>query len=406
MDRRTLLKGVGAGLVAGFTPWWDARGDVPHQPLGYLRTNWSQDPYAFGSYSYLAKGAWRRHHRHLARPVGDRMFFAGEAAHPKRNSTVHAAYESGQRAADEVLSMQGKRVAVIGAGMSGLSAAHKLSLADVSVTVFEARDRIGGRVWTDTRLGLPLDLGGSWIHGVQRNPLTELSDRLDLPRIATDDIYITRGRDGRSISDRDVPDWLEDITEVQHGIAADIDQINLLAYWNYSDHSGGDVKFPRGYGEIFRALEGDYDVRLSTPVRSIEYDQTGVRVGFSEGELKGFDAVVVTLPLGVLKRNTVEFTPPLPRDKQTAIQRLGMGTLDKVYLQFEEVFWDADITWIATPENDLARGHFNSWLNLAKYIGEPIIMVFNGGTAALELASLSDEDIVDRALRTLSLAYP
>ncbi|MEO1474642.1 MAG: FAD-dependent oxidoreductase, partial [Pseudomonadota bacterium] len=117
-------------------------------------------------------------------------------------------------------------------------------------------------------------------------------------------------------------------------------------------------------------------------------------------------AAIVTLPLGVLKQNTVTFTPPLPVEKQGAIDRLGMGLLDKVYLQFDDVFWDAETTWIATPENDLPEGQFNLWLNLAKYIDQPIILAFNGGPPARQLAAFSDEEILTKALKTLELAYP
>lgn len=64
------------------------------------------------------------------------------------------------------------------------------------------------------------------------------------------------------------------------------------------------------------------------------------------------DAVLCTLPLGVLKQstapqaaslpNTVQFTPPLPEWKVAAIQRLGFGNLNKVVLCFERTFWDSN----------------------------------------------------------------
>lgn len=400
-----LLRGAGATLAAGFLPW-PISAQTARTPIGYLRTNWSRDPHAFGSYSFIAKGARRRDHRLIERPIDDRIFFAGEAAHPRRNSTVHAAYESGQRAAAAVLETAANGIVVIGAGMSGLSAAHKLAESGRAVTILEARDRIGGRVWTTAELGAPLDLGGSWIHGIRNNPLTALADGLELERVATGDSYVIRGRDGRDIPERDAPDWLENVTDVQNSFGADGSELNRRAYWTTSDYRGVDVKFPNGYGEIFAALQGDYETRLNTNVSGVTLTDAGVSVETSTGETLSCDAAIVTLPLGVLKQNTVTFTPPLPVEKQGAIDRLGMGLLDKVYLQFDDVFWDAETTWIATPENDLPEGQFNLWLNLAKYIDQPIILAFNGGPPARQLAAFSDEEILTKALKTLELAYP
>ena len=71
-----------------------------------------------------------------------------------------------------------ERVIVVGAGMAGLVAARLLHDSGFVVTVLEARDRIGGRTWTDDSLGAPLDLGGSWVHGVDGNPLALWCDKL------------------------------------------------------------------------------------------------------------------------------------------------------------------------------------------------------------------------------------
>lgn len=405
MQRRTLLKSAGAGLLSGFVPW-QASAEASRSPLGYIRTNWSQDPFSFGSYSYIAKGALRRDYRTLGRPIENRIFFAGEATHPRRNSTVHAAYESGLRAADAVRKSPATRIGIIGAGASGLAAAHELIQADLDVTVIEARDRIGGRVWTDDSLGLPLDLGASWIHGVRGNPLTDLADQLDIERVRTDDSYVVRGRDGREISDRDTPDWLSDVTEIQHSAGADRSQLNFTAYWNDSDYPGHDVIFPDGYTQMFAGLDDDLQIRLNMPVTDIALTADGVAVSVKDALAPyEFDAVIITVPLGVLKQGAIRFSPALPENKQSAIQRLGMGVLDKVYLQFPDVFWDADTTWILTPENDLPRGQFNQWLNLAKYVDQPVLVAFNGGPPALDLAGLSDDEVIERAMQTLNLAY-
>ena len=405
MNRRKVLKAVGGTLLSSFlpAPWAIAR----TMPLrGYIRTNWSRDPLTYGAYSYVPKGVRQQERKALEEPINNRVFFAGEAVFAKYSSTVHAAYGSGQRTAGMVKKTGAKTVAIIGAGMSGLSAAHHLAGAGFDVTVIEARDRIGGRIWTDRRLGQPLDLGASWIHGVQDNPLTGLASKAGLKRIATDESYITRGGDGRRIHDNEYPDWLEDVVTIQQNSGADVDQLNMAVYDNEDGYDGAEVVFPNGYAGIFDSLKGPYAVQLSTRVRAVSYTDKGVTLRFKNRADAVFDAVIVTLPLGALKRGTVQFTPALPAAKRKAIQRLGMGLLDKVYLKFDRPFWDVDRTWIITPENNLPRGQFNQWLNMYPLTGVPIILAFNGGTPALDLAGLSDKDVVKRAMQTLAGAYP
>ena len=69
-----------------------------------------------------------------------------------------------------------KKVLVIGAGLSGLTAAQALQTAGWEVVVLEARDRIGGRVWTQDGI----DLGAQWIHGTEGNPITNLARQLNI----------------------------------------------------------------------------------------------------------------------------------------------------------------------------------------------------------------------------------
>lgn len=405
MNRRLILQGVASNLLLSFFPWRGVQAKN-QKLLGYIRTNWSRDPYTYGSYSYVPKGARRSDIRALEQPIDNKIFFAGEATFPNYNSTVHAAYESGLRAANSILQKSSAdRIAIIGAGMSGLASAHKLSQNDREVTVFEARDRIGGRIWTDDRLGVPLDLGASWIHGTNGNPLVDLAEGLGQQVIRTKGDYIIRGRGGRKISERDAPRWLENVVSIQHTAGANKEQINQWAYFFLNDYDGPDVTFPDGYTGILQAFKGNYNIKLNTVAKEIRRTKKGTTLGFEKIDNQSFDAVLVTVSLGVLKRGDIKFEPALPENKQRAIHRLGMGILDKVYLLFDEPFWDLSATWIATPENDLPPGQFNQWFNLYRYIKEPIIIAFNGGTPALALSKLSDEDVVQRALQTICTAY-
>lgn len=407
MKRRDALGLMALGGIAGMTPW-----RVPAQEWrglrGYIRTNWSRDPFAYGSYSHVAKGAGAAEIDALRAPVFDRLFFAGEATNPRYQSSVHAALESGWAAAGSILEGGHAQVGIIGAGMAGLTAAYRLSEAGVAVRVFEGRDRIGGRIWTDRSLGVAVDLGATWIHGPEDNPVAELADETGQPRIETEDDHVFRGGDGRRMMQLFAPGWIETMM-IETAVAAPIENLND-AYYDSQDlpgeagYAGPDVKFPGGYDGVLQGLKGGYDLLLSTPVRAVTLRDSGVVLGVADGEAS-FDAALVTAPLGVLKAGAISFSPALPVEKQRAIERLGVGLLDKLYLRFDAPFWDGE-SWIVTPENGLPRGQFNYWLNLHRYLGAPILLGLNASRAAHALAALPDDAILNRAAQTLDAAYP
>ncbi len=405
MDRRQFLAAAVTTAAANFFPF-TGTAQTARTPRGYIRSNWSRDPFSYGSYSFFAKGSARRDARALARPVEKLVFFAGEAAHPSYNSTVHAAYESGLLAAEAIAKIDVNRVGVIGAGTSGLAAAQYLTSAGYEVTILEARNRIGGRVWTDDRLGVPLDIGASWIHGDVGNPLVDRAKDLGVETKRTFDSFIARGGDGREMTDDELPDWLDEVMNIQHSAGAGTDDLNLLAYIQDADYEGEDLLFPGGYAQLFVGATDGVDLRVGWVVRRVSYGQNSVTLEDASGRAENFDAVLVTVPLGVLKSGDITYNPPLPKKKQSAIDRLGMGLLDKVYLKYDHVFWDADVTWIATPENGLPQGQFNQWLNLYPYTSQPVIMAFNGGEPARDLADLTDDVVINRAAATLAKAYP
>ena len=215
-----------------------------------------------------------------------------------------------------------------------------------------------------------------------------------------------RGAGGHRIADRDAPDWLEEVVSIQHSAGASLSELNTRAYWVDRDYGGEELIFPDGYSQVLPALANGLDIRLGNVVKRIDYGASGVELTDSQGRVTRFDAVIVTVSLGVMKNAGLTFHPALPRSKVVAIERLGMGLLDKLYLRFPQVFWDQDVTWIATPDTGHPRGQFNQWLNLAKYIGAPILMAFNGGPPAWDLARLDDADLLRRAFQALDRAYP
>jgi monoamine oxidase len=136
---------------------------------------------------------------------------------------------------------------------------------------------------------------------------------------------------------------------------------------------------------------------------------TGVSYGASEVEIEtssgtyGARKIFVTFPLGVLKQGAVRFDPPLPASKRSAIERLEMGVLNKVYLKFSEAFWDEDVEGISYLGE--RNGEWCDWLSFLPYTREPVLLAFHGGAKGFALEELSDEEIIDGAMNTLRVIY-
>ncbi|MBK9178045.1 MAG: FAD-dependent oxidoreductase [Acidimicrobiales bacterium] len=426
-------------------------GDVP-DPTGWLVTRWAHDPFALGSYSFLAVGSTPEDRARLAEPVDATLFFAGEATSTDFPSTVHGALLAGQRAAEQVIDQADPdpdTVVVVGAGVSGLASARVLRDQGYQVVVVEGRDRIGGRIWTDRRLGPPLDLGASWIHGTVDNPVAELADGWGIATVATDyDNVITFDADGIEVGAEEqaaVEELLEEVldeaaawaeaqdddvplaravdqalqerslteadarrlahalnTTIEQEYAADAAELSAR-WWDDDDElDGADVLFPDGYGQVVERLAEGLDVRLGHVVERVAWGGGGVTVITGRGPIQG-DCAVITVPLGVLQAGRPDFDPPLPAAKQAAVERLGMGLLDKVYLRFPEVFWDAGADLLGYASDD--RDEWGEFVNLAPVTGEPILLWFNAGTVARRFEQETDQQLVARAMRVLRAMY-
>ena len=331
-------------------------------------------------------------------------------------------------------------VIVIGAGLAGLACARRLIAAGRTVRILEARQRIGGRIWSNPQLGYPVDLGASWLHGISNNPLYPVVTR-DLglrTQITNYDDMVTIGPDGlpwdKRRTDR-AGAWLDGfvrqaersgspseslsrllpvrlkpdqsfvlITDVVHEVGAEPKMIAANApQGDGKDLRGPDVMVPAGLESLVRSVATGLDIRLGEEVRTIRNSAEGVTLTTARGTVHQARAVCCTLPLGVLKKGAIRFDPPLPAPKTLAIKRLGVGLLDKIVLQFPFSFWDNR----QLIRNDgPTAGLWSEWYNLAPMLGRPVLMGFNAADRAREVAGLPDAAIVASALSALKRCYP
>lgn len=336
----------------------------------------------------------------------------------------------------------GDHVVIVGAGFSGLAAARRLADAGVRVTVIEARDRIGGRTLTDTSLGVPIDIGASWIHGTEDNPLTKLAQDVGAKTVPTDfEDFILVNRNGTvdpkaaaasvdewhriiekldelsgdARSNESVADGLVGVANLDDPLvawnvtsriageyAADPDQMSLRWLSSEGQFKGPDVILPGGYTQLTQHLAKGLDIRQRTEVTRIAHGGEKIQLDTSQGTITA-DRVIVTIPLGVLKAGTVTFDPPLPEAKRNAIERLGFGLLNKVVVAFDTPFWPKATPMIGlvgnnAPVTDLVNG--------LVFAGKPLLVGLRGGQAAWSRESMSDQAAVDELITAIDAPKP
>ncbi|KAM3074554.1 hypothetical protein ACMFMG_007984 [Clarireedia jacksonii] len=284
------------------------------------------------------------------------------------------------------------KICIVGAGLSGLRCADILLQHGFDITILEARDRIGGRVHQITLpSGFPCDLGANWLHGSDEQPLLDIAKETETELHTWDEKGLWFNEDGNIMADGNAR--MEEVWSIIHEafgysgensstidenkslydfiserlleaypddeerrrtalqfseiwgtfVGSSVTKQSLKFFWLEECIDGENIFVAGTYKEILasiaRAALENAQIHLSTKVSRVETDPEGVTIFTDDGKELEFDEVVMTTPLGWLKNNKQVFQPSLPERHLEAIDALGYGCLEKVYITFPKPFW-------------------------------------------------------------------
>lgn len=343
---------------------------------------------------------------------------------------------------------QGK-VIIIGAGASGIYAAHLLLKYGIDVTVLEASNKTGGRIQSNNSfVDITLEMGAEEIHG-RKSVLYDLAQYFApsrLNEVTGDDYYwisnqlrtekfiieaeelngggatlfnILESYGSYPGSDMLLSEYLtafpldprleliaNALTGNEYGSSND--RVGMLALKEAeAAYSSGleNFNFKTGsYWNLFETAFADAinKVTLNAPVTSIDYSGNQVLVKTNNGTEYQADRVLVTVPLTMLKNNSIGFVPALPSNKLQAISKIDMGIGIKVTLQFSAAFWldgtSSIVGGLKVPEYWVTSN--------GKDTGFSYLTAFLMGPSAEELALLSHQQAVQDIIAELVTMFP
>lgn len=337
------------------------------------------------------------------------------------------------------------QVIIIGAGMAGLSAGRFLQSQGIQPLILEARSRLGGRIWTDRSLGIPLDLGAAWIHTPDGNPISDLDNQVGAKTFETDEeSLVTFDLQGRKLSDEVVTaleteytDLLGQIETLLTNIPGDIsireaigrinpqflqnpamqyhlssslefttggaiDRLSARSWNSDREFTGADVILPNGYDQLVNWLAEGLNIQTGQVVQKVIYDRPTVQITTNQGQFTA-EQVIITVPLGVLKQKSIDWQPALPENFTRSIDKVGMGVVNKVALLFPRAFWDREVQYYGF--HSPVMGKYNFFLSALPFSGVNALVTFALGNYGAVLERQSPAQVQAEVMEHLKLMF-
>jgi monoamine oxidase len=294
-------------------------------------------------------------------------------------------------------------LAIVGAGAAGISAARESRQRGLTCVVLEASDSIGGRASTVDWKNHALDLGATWLHSADRNPLVPLAEELSVTIDRAPTPWRNQFRDLGYSKAEQMQSWAEVdafAERLRKGPAEDkasnalepgnqwnglLEALNgylngtslaktsaedFIAYWDGSDSSNW--RLPGGYGALMAVLAAELDIRTRCAVRGLDWAGSSVRLTSDAGTFEAARAIIA-VSTNVLASGDIRFSPAVD-DRLHAASQLPLGRVEKLFLASSDPE--------SVPNNAHLIGNPRS-ANTGSYmlspLGMPVIEGFFGG---------------------------
>lgn len=330
-------------------------------------------------------------------------------------------------------------LAIVGAGAAGIAAARSARERGLTFVLLEASNRIGGRAFTSDWQNCALDLGATWMHSADRNPLAAIAEQLGVAIDRAPTPWRNQFGDLGYSKEEQVQSWTEAeafAERLRKGVADDrasnalepgnewngfIEALNgflngtslantsakdFIAYWDASDSSNW--RLPRGYGALLSRVAEGLDVQAGQTVGRVDWTGGTVRLTVTDGVVECGHAILA-VPTNVLASGDIIFSPGVD-DHLHAASQLPLGRVEKLFLTCSKPdSIPANAHLIGTPRSAETGSY------MLRPLAMPVIEAFFGGdwldtVDGEDLAAIAREELAtllgsDFSRRLSRIAY-